>query len=265
MGFTISSQNLKLRPPAAAIGTIHRKARKRPVATRVGPKEMARIKPQAAPRKFEPTRAAPAPGWAWLIAGIVLGLLSALMINTAVKRNAADFSIQGEANQAPKSTTPIRGPSIPPLPPIEMEQGFGFYKELREQDALIPPKDPVRPDPLPVQSTVKKIPPPSIDSQISSRPAVERSISSNTSRSGVPSPEEYLLLAGSFRSSQRAIDLKSRLVAMGLRATVRRGVSSANDTMHRVQIGPLEHAEANQVQQRLRQNRIDSILLRAND
>lgn len=264
MGFTISSQNLKLRPSAAAIGTIHRKARKRQVATRVGPREMARIKPQAAPRKLDTTRAAPAPGWAWLVAGIVLGLFSALMINTAVKRNTADFATSSESHEARNLAT-TRGPSIPPLPPIEMEQGFGFYKELREQSALIPPKDPVRSDPPPGQSTTKSVAPPPIETRPSPRPAAERSITSSPSRASQPPSEEYLLLAGSFRNSQRAADLKLRLTAMGLRATIRRGVNSANDTTHRVQIGPLEHSEASRVQQRLRQNRIDSILLRASD
>jgi cell division protein FtsN len=73
----------------------------------------------------------------------------------------------------------------------------------------------------------------------------------------------YVLQAGSFKSFQEADRLKASLVLLGIEANIQTVTVNNKDTWHRVHIGPYkELAELNRIRARLRQNNIDTVLLK---
>lgn len=217
---------------------------------------MARTKPQAAPRRYNEPESRPAPGWVWLLAGIVLGLFAALMINTAIKRGSVTGLAAVSSDEIDTLQAHSKSPSIPPLPPLDDSKLFEFDEKLKKPEKFVAPRDP----PRQVMLQAPKINPtlPNL-----SLPQKEVHIGGAESQSPRVLSSGYLLMVGSFRSPQRADDLLSRVSSMGLQASVTRGKSAANDLMHRVQIGPVGLPEANRLQQELKRKRIDSIILRA--
>lgn len=217
---------------------------------------MARAKPQAEPRRYHESAPRPAPGWVWLIAGVVLGLFAALMINTAMKRNSASGLAEVLPNELDGLQVQAKPPSIPPLPPLDDTKPYKFYEKLKMPEAFVAPRDPPRQTAL----HESKFNPPHTQEPV---PQKEASIVETPSPSGRSLPSGYLLMVGSFRNPQRADDLASRVSSLGLQASVTRGKSATNDLMHRVQIGPLGLPEANRLRQKLKLKQIDSIILRA--
>jgi len=72
----------------------------------------------------------------------------------------------------------------------------------------------------------------------------------------------YILQAGSFRSVADAEALKASLALLGFEANVQR-VSINQDTYHRVRVGPYRDREAaGKARARLRNNAVDTLLLR---
>jgi hypothetical protein len=80
-----------------------------------------------------------------------------------------------------------------------------------------------------------------------------------------PSGEgQYILQAGSFRSSEDADQRKARLALLGSVANVQR-VTVNEETWHRVRIGPVQGArQADEVRRRLMDNGIDVLVLKVN-
>ena len=76
--------------------------------------------------------------------------------------------------------------------------------------------------------------------------------------------ESFLLQAGSFRSVTDADARKAELAFLGVESKVQKVTIDNKDTWHRVQIGPISGREqADVLQKKLKQNNIDSLLMRA--
>ena len=73
----------------------------------------------------------------------------------------------------------------------------------------------------------------------------------------------YYLQAGSFRKIDEANSMRARVILLGTEASIQ-SVTMDRDTWHRVRVGPYEDlARLREVRQRLRDNKIETLLIRA--
>lgn len=74
----------------------------------------------------------------------------------------------------------------------------------------------------------------------------------------------YLLQVGSFKSAEDADSYRARLALLGIESKVQTVTIDKKDTWHRVQIGPIVGRDkADMLQRQLKQNNIESLLMRA--
>lgn len=74
----------------------------------------------------------------------------------------------------------------------------------------------------------------------------------------------YLLQVGSFRKSSDVDSYRARLALLGIESKVQTVTIDKKDTWHRVQVGPIiGRDKADQLQKQLKQNEIESLLMRA--
>jgi cell division protein FtsN len=75
----------------------------------------------------------------------------------------------------------------------------------------------------------------------------------------------YIIQAGSFRALPDADRRQARIALLGIESSIQR-VAIDNDVFHRVRIGPItELAELNRIRRRLRDERIDYLLIETPD
>ncbi len=186
------------------------------------------------------------PGWAWLLAGLAIGLTIALLVylhgqkllresrqsteNVAVKTD----SRQPKSLQAQESTTPSR-------------RSFDFYTLLPELEVDIPQE--------PQQHEQTKATPDPPSSSHSIKPT-----QNNQTTTG-----SYFLQAGSFQRLKEADSLKAKLALLGVEANIE-SVRVNTGTWHRVRIGPYKiRSELDQVRAKLQRNNVDTLLLMAKE
>lgn len=76
--------------------------------------------------------------------------------------------------------------------------------------------------------------------------------------------ESYMIQVGSFKKLSDADAYRAKLAFLGVESKVQTVTIDDKDTWHRVQIGPIAgRAQADAMQKQLRENAIDSLLLRA--
>ena len=171
----------------------------------------------------------PVPGWVWMLCGIGMGLMAAglmyLKSSMPIKAN-----LKKEAVIARQSAQERHKQDKKPSP----RPRFEFYTILPEMEVVVP------------------------DYEIT-----------GPSHRGVRQVEEkgtYVLQAGSFRSPEQADSLRARLTLLGLDASIQTVTVGQNETWHRVRAGPYDNLELlNKARIRLREHRIDTILLREKD
>ncbi len=74
----------------------------------------------------------------------------------------------------------------------------------------------------------------------------------------------YMLQVGSFRNAADADSYRARLALLGIESKVQTVTIDNKDTWHRVQVGPIiGRDKADQLQKQLKQNKIESLLMRA--
>ena len=124
--------------------------------------------------------------------------------------------------------SPSKTTSAKPAPATR----FDFYTILPNQEVVVP-------DPEPPASKNKK-----------TKPAPE----------GV-----YYLQAGSFRKHDEANSMRAQVILLGTQASIQ-SVTIDKDTWHRVRVGPYKNlARLREVRTRLRDNKIDTLLIRAHE
>lgn len=73
----------------------------------------------------------------------------------------------------------------------------------------------------------------------------------------------YYLQVGSFRNLDEANGMRAQVILLGTEASIQ-SVTLGRDTWHRVRVGPYEdQAQLREVRERLRGNRIETLLIRA--
>jgi cell division protein FtsN len=74
----------------------------------------------------------------------------------------------------------------------------------------------------------------------------------------------FILQVGSFKNAEDADGFRARLALLGIESKVQKVTIDNKDTWHRVQLGPVVgRDEADKLQKQLKQNNIDSLLMRA--
>lgn len=184
------------------------------------------------------------PAWAWLLAGLVLGV------------GLAAFVVYGGYAPGLRSATPQPEPRADATPPARNgannnEQAatnnngrprYDFYTVLPEMEVLIP------------------------DSELQERVRAEKPAQNTTGQTAATTPPatavRYRLQAASYRDPRQAEETKARLALLGVSATVQ-SVNVNGSTFHRVYVGPYSSAaEVERVKQQLASNGMQAIAVR---
>lgn len=179
------------------------------------------------------TRSEGAPGWAWLVVGLLVGLFVAFLMG-----------LQGERGTDDRDRSTVRSSAV--SEPEADEPGrprFDFYSILPEMEVPVPAPD--------VEEEVRR-----------ERDRRERE------REAVPEKQEiepgtaYALQVGSFRREEEAERYRAELTLMGLEPHIQT-VTIDETEWYRVRVGPiLDLEELDMVRRRLDENAIDAILLK---
>lgn len=174
---------------------------------------------------------APLPGWVWMVTGLMIGLFVAFLVH--LKDNYTAVTIEPPAEKAKpqqRDARAVRKTEQDAVPPPERTR-FDFYTILPEMEIAIP------------------------DDEIESEPA--------SSNPALKQPGKFVLQAGSFKTVDQAESMKASLALLGIEAQIQSVTINNNESWHRVRLGPYDNiADLNRVRARLRQNKIDAILLK---
>jgi cell division protein FtsN len=163
--------------------------------------------------------------------GLALGLLVALVVYV---RSGGDVR---DAAPAPTvAATPRAAPEQAPRDDAEAPPSaarFDFYEVLPEFEVVIP--------------------------------EVESELRADSAVRAVEEPGHYVLQVGSFTAVADADRMRANLALLGIESRIQRVTIDA-DVFHRVRIGPIEDVrELNRVRARLREARVESLLMKVPD
>lgn len=167
------------------------------------------------------------PGWAWLLAGIIIGMFISFLIYL---REFAPHNLPPEQTQVAPITQPV-GPveKVTENVPKASER-FDFYDILPGHEIKIPSKNGKAEKEEPLEVTVKG---------------------------------RYLLQVGLFKGKQEAEGLKKYLLSLGMPTSVTSAPFSATESGYRVQVGPFSDlVKLNRTRASLSSNNISTILLK---
>ena len=175
-------------------------------------------------------------GWAWLLAGLFIGLFVAFLYylqSTPGTEPDHDLALRlplpSDRETRPEKR-PEKRPEVPDTPPAPKPR-FDFYTLLPEMEVVVP----------------------------------EREIT-GAPRQGVAQVEKpgtYVLQVGSFRDAKKADQLKARLALLGFESSIQTAKISNGETWHRVRAGPFSDlAELNAARAQLRKNELEAVLLK---
>ncbi len=123
------------------------------------------------------------------------------------------------------------------IEPKGVEPTFDFYTLLPEMEVVV--------------DTPKKSPKPIITSPHKTTAKSQDKVS-------------YMLQVGSFRKATDADSYRARLALLGIESKVQTVTIDNKDTWHRVQVGPIiGRDKADRIQKQLKQNKIESLLMKA--
>ncbi|MBE5317108.1 MAG: SPOR domain-containing protein [Xanthomonadales bacterium] len=203
-----------------------------------------RGKPKSQARRGDDNRM---PGWAWLLAGVLLGLAIAVFV---LYREG--FSGKpGGPTPNPEATPPAASsePAVA-LPAAEAPKKprYDFYTILREQETAVSDRELAERARAEAEAAAKQ------QQEQQAQPPTEQTASA-------PS-ERYQLQAGAFRDAADAEALKARLALIGQFARVQTDTINGG-VWHRVRLGPYSSpSEAEAAKQALATSGIDAIAVR---
>jgi cell division protein FtsN len=174
------------------------------------------------------------PAWFWLLGGVLIGLGAAVFL--MVKGYLPEIK-----QHLPSVDSKPSGSTEPALVEEEIAEPkkprYDFFTVLPEMEVVVPEQELSR----------------KADRAEPSAPEVS-----------VDKQDQYILQAGSFRNSKDAEQMKAQLALLGSMATVQK-VTVNGKTWHRVRLGPFQGArEADEVRRMLSDNRIDTLVMKAN-
>ncbi|CAM3758109.1 SPOR domain-containing protein [Parendozoicomonas haliclonae] len=186
------------------------------------------------------------PGWLLLTAGVVIGVFVTMLTRLSPNVGVTPPGGQGSKGQQQAETKEDQGPV------------FDFYTLLPESEVMVPQSGSAKTadKPAPVKEKPKPKP--------ESKPATQPSKPAVVERTPKPAAQgQYLLQAGSFRSSQDADRLRAQLIITGHEARVETVTVRGKETWHRVQLGPFsDEASAESVRQQLAGQGLETMLLK---
>jgi cell division protein FtsN len=180
-------------------------------------------------RNRNSSRRESAPGWVWMLFGLSLGLIVAIVAylrapGTLPAERAAVSATAQPASETPRQTRSSPERAAPP------ENRFEFYEILPQFEVVVPEDDAPR------------------------ATAAARPRSAET-------PGSFLLQAGSFGAPADADRLKANLALLGFESHVQR-VRIEDGVFNRVRIGPIRDIDAaKRTQRQLRDAGIDTLLM----
>lgn len=180
--------------------------------------------------KRQPTSGIPA--WFWLLGGILIGLGAAVFLMVKGYLPEIKQHLPSVDSTSTESTEPalVEEEIAEPKKPR-----YDFFTVLPEMEAVVPE-----------QELSRKAEPSSPQTSVDD------------------SADQYILQAGSFRNATDAEQMKAQLALLGSMATVQK-VTVNGQTWHRVRLGPFQGArEANEIRRMLADNRIDTLVMKAN-
>lgn len=164
--------------------------------------------------------------------GLALGLLVAGVVYLR-SGPATRPPVPARAAVAAPDPAPVVAPSDPSTASTAAsapESRFDFYDVLPQYEVVIP--------------------------EVESAPRVDRTAQA------VEEPGRYVLQAGSFKKIADADRRQASLALLGIESRIQR-VTIDDEEFHRVRIGPIEElAELNSLRRRLRDARVDTLLMR---
>jgi cell division protein FtsN len=166
------------------------------------------------------------PGWIWFSGGLMVGLFVSLLVW---------LKLPPGAGSAPKKkVAEVSQPRLQKEPEAPKPR-FDFYTILPEMEVVVPEPEPVV----------------SPDVQTAERIAEQQK-----------DEGEYMLQMGSFRKYADADRLKASLALVGLEAEIQRVTVNGDEVFHRVRSGPYTRGQVNSLRARLKENSINSLVIR---
>jgi cell division protein FtsN len=199
-----------------------------------------RGKPKSQARRGGETRI---PGWAWLLAGVLLGLgIAAFVLLREGWDGRPAGPVPNPQAQPPAVTSEPTVPAAQPEPPKRPR--YDFYTLLREKETAIPDRELAE------------------RARAEAEAAAKAAAAQQTPPAAAPAGERYQLQAGAFRDAGDAEALKARLALLGLFARVQTDTIEGS-LWHRVRLGPYPNLrEVEAAKQQLAANGVDAIAVR---
>lgn len=170
----------------------------------------------AARNRRPAARAAGLPGWVWLVAGLSMGLVVAVVIY--IGRPTQPMPMAPAAGAAAHATPAKPRPKVD-IPPRE-EPRFDFYTLLEKEQVVIPPSAPAPAAPTrPAPPSVASVPAP-------------------VAAPAMSGDGQYLVVAGAFREQANAEQHRANLALAGIESRIEGITGQDGKTWHRVRIGP---------------------------
>jgi len=217
---------------------------------------------KAAARSTPSKRAASAgpPGWVWMLCGLCIGLVVAAGFYVFARPSGTTMQEQVAVPMQQSGSQPLsvnQGDGSAATDAAEEEPRFSFYKMLPNYEVVIPEEQ--YPDQRPAKTTSSSSsspageppPPPTASKPQPTTPKVEE-------------PGNYIIQAGSFSTFADADRRKAELALLGLPAQIVDVTLASGKTVYRVQSSTItSSSRLNEVLARLRDNRIDTLVMRA--
>lgn len=138
-----------------------------------------------------------------------------------------------------------------------MEPTFDFYTLLPETEVVVEKPKTIANQP---QKPIVSSPP----EETAQAPEPINQSSQQAAAEPPANTVSYMIQVGSFKKLEDADGFRARLAFLGIESKVQTVTIDNTDTWHRVQVGPVAGRDkADALQKQLRDNNIDSLLLRA--
>lgn len=204
------------------------------------------------------------PTWAWMIAGLTLGLVLAVMLywKLNAKHQLPQTATIAVEEIGSEGTSKQR---VAASSEDEKSNRFDFYTVLPNMTMELPESatnTASAPTHQPALAAQVSTPTPTLDLATKAEP--QTAVASASTETKSEPQANFIVQVGSFRTLLQAEELKARLTLSGLQASVQTFQKSPSETWHRVYVGPFtDKPQALAMQQRLQQTQaLHSLVLK---